>query len=62
MKLSMAITLDGLVRALRCKEHELAEQAEQNRRPRIRAAGLPPVRRERAVPSADRGDAHGRRR
>ena len=27
MKLSMAITLDGLVRALRWKEHDLVERA-----------------------------------
>jgi hypothetical protein len=27
MKLSVAITLDGLVRALRWKEHDLAERA-----------------------------------
>ena len=27
MKLSMAITLDGLVRALRWKEHDLVEKA-----------------------------------
>lgn len=30
MKLSMAITLDGLVRALRWKEHDLVERAGRN--------------------------------
>jgi hypothetical protein len=62
MKLTMAITLDGLVRALRVKGHELAEDAEQHRRPRIRAVGLPPVRRDWQSAPAIRGGAHGRRR
>ena len=29
MKLTLAITLDGLVRAMRWKEHDLAEQAQR---------------------------------
>lgn len=62
MKLTMAITLDGLVRALRWKGHELAEDAEQRRRSRIRAVGLPPAPRDWRTASAAKGDAHGRRR
>ncbi len=37
MKVSIALTLDGLVRALRSKAHELAEQVEL-RRPEPRHA------------------------
>jgi hypothetical protein len=60
MKLAMAITLDGLVRALRWKEHELAEEAEQRKRPRIRAVGLPPAPQIRRMASARKGGAHER--
>ena len=37
MKLSMSITLDGLIRALRWKEHDLAERA-------ARALAVPGIR------------------
>lgn len=42
MKLTVSITLDGLIRALRLKEHSLAEKVEQTTR------GAP-VRSERSV-------------
>ena len=32
MKLTMSLTLDGLIRALRLKEHSLAEKVEQTTR------------------------------
>jgi hypothetical protein len=48
MKLSMAITLDGLVRALRWKEHDLAERA-------ARTLAVPGIRTEADQPAPRSG-------
>jgi hypothetical protein len=47
MKLSMTVTLDGLVRALRWKEHDLMERAARN---------LPVPAREKSGQSAPMGE------
>ena len=59
MKLTMAITLDGLVRAMRWKEHELAERLEQGqaRRREPLSAGV----RNEAEPERKRDDDRRRR-
>jgi hypothetical protein len=48
MKLSMSITLDGLIRALRWKEHDLAERA-------ARALAVPGIRADADQPAPRSG-------
>lgn len=60
MKVSMRVTLDGLLRALRWRAHNIADELSMSRRPGARGA---PATRRRGSRSATRehGDDRARR-
>jgi hypothetical protein len=62
MKLSMALTLDGLVRALRATAHGLAEEIEggYRRAPAPRTGGRVPPSSDAAMRRDERDDVAGR--
>jgi len=57
MKLAARLTLDGLIRALRARGHDLADRVERERPRAERTAPGPVVKRDR-----DKGEANGFRR
>ncbi len=63
MNLAMIMTLDGLIRALRAKEHDLAERIEQNyaRRSDASDVAAPASRRLKPAAGPMRGDDDDRR-
>lgn len=56
MKLTMAITLDGLVRAMRWKEHALTERLERGQAHRRDALATTGTTRNEAVPARENDD------